>query len=748
MANKELHVSVIVDAKTRQLDTLFKKLNHSESAIKKETTTQNKFTAAINKSSSAQGKLYKAIMGTHPALKTSVNLAQKLSKKLKGVAATYLGIMGAKTAITAIDTITGTENRLNYTNGGDEQATQAAIDKMYAASLKARTGYGDMMSNVGKSMALAGDKAFQGNIDNAIRFQEIMAKSYAIGGASAAEQSSSMYQMVQALGSGILQGDELRSVREGAPLAYKAIEEFAQGVLNTDESLKDLASQGKITSDMVVAAMLNAGDGIDKAFENTDMTIGQIFTNIKTVAMNALRPIQETINNFINSDNGQKLIEGITVGIQILGNVLNWFVDLAVAGANWVIDNWSWLQYVFYAIIGVLSYLGLIAVGMAIQTAIAGIAAWLPWIAGILAVVALIVYLASVSANGCEFIANLFMTVAQIIIGILMVVLVVYLACGVIMFTATTLVILAIIAVVALIVVAIAQYGEQIGQIVAGVVSVIWNILVTLLTTVIQVILIPFATAFDALANFIGNLFNDPIAAIIHLFETLANAVLGILKTIASGIDAIFGTSLAEGVQGWMDGISGKADELAARYGNGSYEQQSDIVGQLNDMMSDAVDTFTWDTSLAIQQGGEVGASVQNGINSVYDSITGFDLGDALGVDGMPNLNDSTYQLNPTASYDPSSVAGDIGDIADTGKTTAGNTGDIADAMKLTEEDLEYLRKVAEMEWKKEFTTAQITVNMNNNNNINGDQDLDGIVTKLSSMLYEELGAVANGVYV
>lgn len=748
MANKELHVSVIVDAKTRQLDTLFKKLNRSESAIKKETTTQNKFTAAINKSSSAQSKLYKAIVGTHPALKTSVNLAQKLSKKLKGVAATYLGIMGAKTAITAIDTITGTENRLNYTNGGDEQATQAAIDKMYAASLKARTGYGDMMSNVGKSMALAGDKAFQGNIDNAIRFQEIMAKSYAIGGASAAEQSSSMYQMVQALGSGILQGDELRSVREGAPLAYKAIEEFAQGVLNTDESLKDLASQGKITSDMVVAAMLNAGDGIDKAFENTDMTIGQIFTNIKTVAMNALRPIQETINNFINSDNGQKLIEGITVGIQILGNVLNWFVDLAVAGANWVIDNWSWLQYVFYAIIGVLSYLGLIAVGMAIQTAIAGIAAWLPWIAGILAVVALIVYLASVSANGCEFIANLFMTVAQIIIGILMVVLVVYLACGVIMFTATTLVILAIIAVVALIVVAIAQYGEQIGQIVAGVVSVIWNILVTLLTTVIQVILIPFATAFDALANFIGNLFNDPIAAIIHLFETLANAVLGILKTIASGIDAIFGTSLAEGVQGWMDGISGKADELAARYGNGSYEQQSDMVGQLNDMMSDAVDTFTWDTSLAIQQGGEVGASVQNGINSVYDSITGFNLGDALGVDGMPNLNDSTYQLNPTASYDPSSVAGDIGDIADTGKTTAGNTGDIADAMKLTEEDLEYLRKVAEMEWKKEFTTAQITVNMNNNNNINGDQDLDGIVTKLSSMLYEELGAVANGVYV
>ena len=51
------------------------------------------------------------------------------------------------------------------------------------------------------------------------------------------------------------------------------------------------------------------------------------------------------------------------------------------------------------------------------------------------------------------------------------------------------------------------------------------------------------------------------------------------------------------------------------------------------------------------------------------------------------------------------------------------------------------------MEWKKEFTTANITVDMSNYNTINGDGNLDGIVTKLADRLYEELDSVANGVY-
>jgi hypothetical protein len=76
-----------------------------------------------------------------------------------------------------------------------------------------------------------------------------------------------------------------------------------------------------------------------------------------------------------------------------------------------------------------------------------------------------------------------------------------------------------------------------------------------------------------------------------------------------------------------------------------------------------------------------------------------------------------------------------------------GNTDKMADSMELTQEDMEYMRRVADMEWKKEFTTATIQVDMSNYNQINGMDDLDGIATRLADKLYEEMDAVANGVY-
>ena len=67
--------------------------------------------------------------------------------------------------------------------------------------------------------------------------------------------------------------------------------------------------------------------------------------------------------------------------------------------------------------------------------------------------------------------------------------------------------------------------------------------------------------------------------------------------------------------------------------------------------------------------------------------------------------------------------------------------------MELTEQDLAYLRKVAEMEWKKEFTTASVVINMENNNVINNESDLDGLVQKIADIMETELSIVADGVY-
>ena len=395
-------------------------------------------------------------------------VTHSITSKIKGIMAAYAGVQGVRALVNTSDIITGAENRLNYANGGDTAATEQAMDKMYAASIRSRSNYGDMMANVGKSMALAGDKAFQGNIDNAIRFQEVMAKSYAIGGASAAEQSSSMYQMVQALGAGVLQGDELRSVREGAPLAYNAIEKFAQGVLNSEESLKDLASQGKITSDIVVAAMLEAGNEIDTAFKNTNMTIGQTLDMLKATAVNSFRAMQDTINKFINSDVGKRFIKGMRIGIQILIKVLNVLLQALVKTITWFVDNWSWISPIIYAIGVAILWLATVAIGITLKNAVVKIASysyisWLPWLLLIGAVIAIMVRFARTASTGCEFVYNALKALVLGILALLGIVLIAYIITGTIMLSIPMLIGLVIIAVVASVVMAIVKYGEQIG---------------------------------------------------------------------------------------------------------------------------------------------------------------------------------------------------------------------------------------------------------------------------------------------
>jgi hypothetical protein len=127
------------------------------------------------------------------------------------------------------------------------------------------------------------------------------------------------------------------------------------------------------------------------------------------------------------------------------------------------------------------------------------------------------------------------------------------------------------------------------------------------------------------------------------------------------------------------------------------------------------------------------GRKFQNGTESgsILDRI-----GNALGL----NFDDQFGTTDPLNTTSPEDIMKDLGNISD-------NTDKISDNMDLTSEDLSYLRKLAEMEWKKEYTTANVQVEMKNYNTIEGDGDLDGIVTKLTTKLQEELDYLANGVH-
>lgn len=728
----------------KKIDSLVKKINGIDNALRKVSGSNNVEHQLKKSNIQAKGivnqvRMWLKIQRQITSSTSATNgILGTIGSKLKMLGTTYLGILGAKGAANASDTITSARNKLNNLEGGSPEATTEAMDKMYVAAQKSRSGYSDMLNNVSKTMTLAGD-AFDNNIDNAIRFQEIMAKAYSVGGASAAEQSSSMYQLVQALGSGILQGDELRSVREGAPIAYKEIEKFAQGVLKTEDSLKDLASQGKITSDMVIAAIMNAGDEIEAKFDKTKMTFAQAWTMIKNMALQAFRPVLDMLNETLNSDLGQKILNGIGQTFVWLANTLLTLADVIGNVFSWIADNWYWLQYVVtFAITVILSYYGYLAV-LAVMAGIQWMI--LNWkmlltlvVIGLL--VTGIIWLANTVKTGVDFMVGCFLFLA-LTVGIVALIL------GSAVLGWVAVAILAIDVLVAV----IAVYGEEIGRIVGYVVAFLYNLVVGFINQAIQqfwYLIDPIASIVEWIYNAFNGGFNGIGGACANLVGQICSWFLSLGKVVTTIIDAIFGTDWTSGLKSLQDEVLewGKNEEALSIDRNVTVSDIGKKIGV------DIPNRISYED--AGIKGAEIGAAAQVKLESLgstmKNGITNFDLSKLAGTGDMytgigeapgsylPGLNDPAYNLNLTPTNDY------LSDIND-------NVGDIKDDMDLSNDDLEYLRKIADMEWRNEFTTAEIKVDMTNNNTVSGERDLDGIVEYLSDVLRSELTNVAYGVH-
>lgn len=782
--SKNLETSLIINTSTseRNLSRLLKRLQDVQNAFSNQTSKLDAIDSKIKKNKNSTDQWAKSVDKVKNNTSRLSSVANYLShgfdnatSSVRKLAAAYLGVMSARSGLTASDTITSAENKLNYINNGDTNTTTAQMDRMYSAAQRARMGYGDMISNIGKSMTLAGD-AFDNNIDMAIRFQEVMGKSYTLAGASAAEMSSSMYQLIQGLGSGVLQGDELRSVREGAPLAYKEIEKFAQGVYNTEESLKDLASQGKITSDIVVAAMLHAGDSIDSAFAKTNITLGQVWTQIKNKALDAFRAIQDKINSFINSKTGQKMVYNIYVAIEKLGIALGVILDGAIAFATYVTENWDEISPIIYGMIGAMITFGIVS---AASWMIANLPA-LVFIGTISAVIKAFINMNDGATLTCQSIGTLFMMLglAALVLGavIIAVIVAVSIAAG-IASAGITLIISAIVMLIlgAILLVGgyilkhlrktLAQYywwqanlNNIVARIKAG-----WAGMCAYCSTEWENFMLWTEVVGDALDKYMKALGNNIQVAMSNPWEYAKAAFWNFVADLWSG----------------MKGLEPALNSLATLFGMGGFSitDYADFArSQANAINTETgyinLGSIISDASAKYKSGKQNPVdAAQNAFNQVYkDEYTdpdqaykqGWALGGAIERKFNKWIDDAQSKIEELVKqveeYDPEAMKKEMEEllkeaeglansIDDNTGTTAGNTGDIADSMDLAEEDLKYLREIAEMEWKKEFTTASITVDMSNYNSINGDADLDGIVTKLTDKLYEELDSVANGVY-
>lgn len=311
----------------------------------------------VNSATLAAAGLKKEELALRDLGNASNNASKKLSKlgSLKGLLKTALAsiavVKTAKQAINMSDEYANMHARLGMIRDGT-QTTEQLQKSIYTSAQRTGSAYTTMANGVAKMRMQAGD-VFQNNGET-IAFLETMNKSFVVGGASIEEQKSAMLQLTQAMASGKLQGDELRSLAETSPALIQAI---ANKLGVSRGEVKKLGADGKITADIVKTAMLEASDTIDKQFRNMPLTWGRAWQNFLNFVTKAIEPISIKINQIVNSSAFQQFAQIVATVLQYVVQAVIFAMD--VIGAVWsmlapiaqfVADNWSVIQPMIIAV--------------------------------------------------------------------------------------------------------------------------------------------------------------------------------------------------------------------------------------------------------------------------------------------------------------------------------------------------------------------------------------------------------------
>lgn len=694
--------------------------------------------------------------------------ANGLLGKIKGLASAYLGMKGLSGLVNLSDTITQTDARLSMMNDG-LQTTAELNDMIYASAQRSRGSYLATADAVAKLGLMAGD-AFSSNQET-IAFMEQVNKQFKIAGTSAAGIDAAMLQLTQAMGSGVLRGEEYNSILEQAPNIIQAIAEYMDVPKG---QLKEMAADGKITADIVKAAMFACADETNAKFESMPKTWSDIWTSMKNRAIKALDPVLAKINQLANSERVQRTVNGLINAFSVMSVVLASIFDGVCAVYNFVSDNWSWISPIIMGIVGaLLLYKAAVFTITAIET-IAAVAK------GIFAA-------ATAMQTGATFAA----TAAQYGLNTAI------WACPITWVIALIIVLIVLIAIFfEQVVGAVYWLGalfKNVGLWIANVAIAIWNSIKNIglwfanlglaIWQVIKNIGMWFAnlglsvwaiikntglwfanlgmgiwSVLKAACNNVGVAFNNAWVSVQVGFWSMLNSIMQGLKSLAEKANKCLGWMGVNIDTSGLDFASKKIDELNSKkesytsisdawadgFNTFAYDSVSDAwnsheYGSVGDAFgtydvdfgkgwSEGMSTFDtfqdgWGSS-AYNAGAAAGANIKSSVTGIFDDMLG---GLGTGENGAMGTG-----------FDYAGALDDIGK----------NTGDTADNTSKSNEELSYLRDIAERDAINRFTTAEVHVDLGGvTNNVAANTDLDGIISYLTDGVAEALVTASEGVY-
>ena len=619
--------------------------------------------------------------------------ADNLMNTIKSAIATYATVQTVGVVFDLSDTLTSTTARLSMMNDG-VQTTSELINMVYAAAQDARGSF-DQMADVVARFGNNARDAF-GSSEEVVAFADLIQKQMTIAGASTQEAANAELQLSQALGSGVLRGDELNSIFEQAPNLIQNIADYLDVPIG---QIREMAADGELSASVVKAAIFSAADDINSKFESMPQTFAQIWTSFQNTALMSFQPVLNRLNEIANSDAFQQFVNNAIGGLSAVASVSLEILNSLVNVADVVANNWSWISPIIGGVTAALMvYYGWQLANNAISLASKGIKIALA-----------VASYAHAAATGAEVTATAAATAAQYNTA--------FLASPV---TWVVMGIIALIAVLLAVTNAIAQVTgvTQSGVgIITGVIAVggafILNTIISLINSVITL----GVSFWNMLANFaaaFGLIFNDPIAAIEVMFLSLFNFIVSIVSSAAGILDTIFGSDLQSAVQGFQDKIQTQINTTVENAG-GDKPKTLDPSNYTMDRISYG-DAFSM----------------------------GADFGDGV-VGGISDFFNKTFNMDSVApSIDLSDYTAGIGDGV---KDIAGNTGAIKNSLNVSEDELRYLRDIAEQEVINRFTTAEITINQSNENHITNGMDLDGVISALCDGVSEAIEVAAEGIH-
>lgn len=691
--------------------------------------------------------------------------------KIKGMASAYLGMKAVKDLVGLSDTITQTDARLSMMNDG-LQTTAELNDMIYASAQRSRGSYLATAEAVSKLGLMAGD-AFSSNKET-IAFMEQVNKQFKIAGTSAQGIDAAMLQLTQAMGSGVLRGEEYNSILEQAPNIIQSIAEYMDVPKG---QLKEMAADGKITADIVKAAMFACADETNAKFESMPKTWSDIWTSMQNKAIKALDPVLAKINQLANSERVQRTVNGLLKAFSVMAVVLATVFDGVCAVYNFVADNWNWIGPIIMGIVGaLLLYKTIMFIISAVEVA------------------ATIAKLAYAAVTGAQVAATTAATAAQYGLNTAI------LASPITWVIALVIVLIALIAIFfEQVVGAVYWLGalfKNVGLWIANVAIAIWNSIKNIglwfanlglaIWQVIKNIGMWFANlgsaawaiiknvglwfanlgmgiwnVLKACASNVGVAFNNAWVFVQQGFWGMVNIIMQGLKSLADMANKVLGWMGVNIDTSGLDFAAKKIDELNSKkesytsigdawdegfntfaYDNVSDAWNSPSYGSVGDAFnthdidfgkgwSEGMGTFEtfqdgWGSD-AYNAGAEVGKGLKGAVTGIFDDIIGSFSGDSSA--SYPGMTDQ---------YGYGELLGQIAD----------NTEDAAVSLCKSDEDLTYLRDLAEQEAINRFTTAEVRIDMSGmTNRIDSDMDLDGVLNTLTEGFEEAIEAAAEGVH-